>query len=537
MVTPKASLSRLIIAGAFYLAGVTFPPSEAAQIAPERAILPPQVLAFGLGAIKDRYLTAVSMEAMVLDGLNAFKDKDPDIDFVQTAEGRIALRHKGEVAVEYKIPDTESADGWARLAVTAIADAGALSEPMKTIEPEGVYETMFTAILARLDMFSRYAAGEKARERRAARNGFGGVGLRYQVEDRALIVTEITPDGPAALAGMEAGDRILAIDGKPVGEDGEASRRLRGQEGSVVALSVTRPGETAPRMLSLRRATIIPATVTSEMEGGIATIAISSFNQGTARAVEAALRDAKARADFKGVILDLRGNPGGLLDQGVAVAGLFMDHGRIVSTRGRNPASVQIYNAAPDGVGDDVKLAVLVDGKSASAAEIVASALQDSGRAVVVGTNSYGKGTVQTIVRMPNDAEMTLTWSRYYSPSGYALHGLGVLPTLCTADTGADPDRLLAQMEEDRNALKARLAGWRATTVEEEEVRRALRAGCPAARHDQVQAQALDRDLARRLILAPALYDQALTASTPELPAKVTANTPRPDGTQPLASH
>ncbi|MBV5324033.1 MAG: S41 family peptidase, partial [Rhodospirillaceae bacterium] len=146
---------------------------------------------------------------------------------------------------------------------------------------------------------------------------------------------------------------------------------------------------------------------------------------------------------LQGVILDLRGNPGGLLDKAVTVVDLFVAQGPILTTKGRHPEATNAFDAHPGDMGEDLAVVVLVDGRSASAAEIVASSLQDSGRAVVIGTNSYGKGTVQTVISLPNDGEITLTWSRFHTPSGYALHGLGVLPALCTSAPGATPASIM----------------------------------------------------------------------------------------------
>ena len=177
---------------------------------------------------------------------------------------------------------------------------------------------------------------------------------------------------------------------------------------------------------TLRRSLIVPPTVTASTHDGVLLLRISSFNQKTSDGISTELQHAKDQIPLlKGVVLDLRGNPGGLLDQAVAAADLFIPTGTIVQTRGRHPLSNQSYDAVEGGIGEGTPVVVLMDGKSASASEILAGALEDSGRAVVIGTNSYGKGTVQTVVHLPNDGEITLTWSRFFTPSGYALNGLG----------------------------------------------------------------------------------------------------------------
>ena len=181
---------------------------------------------------------------------------------------------------------------------------------------------------------------------------------------------------------------------------------------------------------------------------------------------------------------------------------------------------MQVYDAKPGDPGEDVRLVVLIDGASASAAEIVAAALQDAGRAVVVGTNSYGKGTVQTVIRTPNDGELTLTWSRFHSPSGYALHGLGVLPTICTADDHAQAVALLAPVREGGGSVASTIAAWRTVSPDAAEERKHLRAICPPAKRANA---AIDLEVARDLIGDRDLLAHALSLTAPVTTASSTA--------------
>lgn len=524
----KAFPTRLIAAGVFALAVACFGPSVSS--APEPAVAPPDphVLAFAFGAIQDRYLTEVPMTDIALEGLRGLSVIDPAVMVDKDRERHILVRYDDRLLSAYPIPAGDDPDAWATFVLAVEKDLGTLSPPLRRVGAEKLYEAILDAALSKLDMFSRYAGAEEARSLRASRNGFGGIGVRYEPATDGLALIEVVPDGPAGRAGILVGDHIVAVDGTPTASLGprDVARLLRGSMGAAVKVTIRRAGNETFSAI-LRRSLIIPTTVTSSLRDGIAVIAISSFNQGTAKSVETALQGAKASPGLKGVILDLRGNPGGLLDQSVAVARLFMDRGRIVSTKGRNPASKQAFNAQSGGIGDDVRLVVLVDGKSASAAEIVASALQDSGRAVLVGTNTYGKGTVQTIVQLPNDGEMTLTWSRYYSPSGYALHGLGVLPTICTADNAADPATLLGELENSRSRITTSLAAWRAVGVDEADLRRELRTRCPAAPRNDA---ASDMETARRLLLTPALLHKALALSAAPSAASSLASFALPHG-------
>jgi carboxyl-terminal processing protease len=214
-------------------------------------------------------------------------------------------------------------------------------------------------------------------------------------------------------------------------------------------------------------------------------------------------------------VLDLRSNPGGLLDEAVAVADIFMEKGRIVSTHGRHPDSHQYFEATAGDLADGKPIVVLVNGNSASASEIVAAALQDSGRAVVVGSNSYGKGTVQTVLRLPNSGELTLTWARFHAPSGYTLNKLGVLPSICTS--GHSPAELMAELEHnqlravpvaERNALKPNDTG---------EMDK-LRKTCPQVKSEP----AGDVEMALDLIRKPMLYNRAVALGESPSPADAT---------------
>jgi carboxyl-terminal processing protease len=237
-------------------------------------------------------------------------------------------------------------------------------------------------------------------------------------------------------------------------------------------------------------------------------IRISSFNHTTAQQLADQLADARQHlgAAMKGVVLDLRGNPGGLLDQSVAVADLFLTGGIIVTTHGRHPASQQYFRAAPDDVIDGLPLAVLVNGGSASASEIVAAALQDDRRAVVVGSSSYGKGTVQTVLRLPNDGELTLTWAKLVTPTGYILHEHGVVPTVCTAGMGDSEAEIARTLRRATIAAAPATPAGRRRIDLDEAGWGALRKACPTETTDRP----VELKVAERLISDRALYARAL---------------------------
>jgi carboxyl-terminal processing protease len=244
-----------------------------------------------------------------------------------------------------------------------------------------------------------------------------------------------------------------------------------------------------------------------QRDGNIVIFHIASFNQSTTERLSEAL--AQARRDIGGppggIVLDLRGNPGGLLDQAVSLADLFIANGAIISTVGRHPASHQYFAATGHSIVPNTPIAVLINGGSASASEIVAAALQDIHRAVVIGSSSYGKGTVQTVLHLPNDGELTLTWARLVAPSGYYLQEHGVVPTLCTSDL-ADDDRSL-----DVALAQVRGAGSQPRANLDERAWSALRHACPA----RTTSPGIDLKIAERVLADPARYSAAVQAIHP----------------------
>lgn len=263
--------------------------------------------------------------------------------------------------------------------------------------------------------------------------------------------------------------------------------------------------------MAISRALIVTPTVELSRRGDVAVIKLSGFNQGTARGMARALDQAEKDigADLKGVVLDMRDNPGGLLDQAISVADLFLSSGRIVSTKGRHAHSMQVYDATGQDRSFKLPMVVLVNGRSASAAEIVAAALQDDSRAVIVGSNSYGKGTVQNLSPLPNDGELVLTWSYYHAPSGYSLHNLGVLPNVCTSGFRGTPEEALDRSNPEWARLPLLMAAWRASAPTEGAKLDTMRANCPRSN----EVRELELDVAFRLIHDQALYGRALQST------------------------
>jgi carboxyl-terminal processing protease len=460
----------------------------------------------GMTDIDAVYIDRVDLGALALAGLEHLSDIDAAVKLERTGS-EITLAVAGKETARFDAPDADQATAWGVLAASYIEDAEAASPAIADAGPEKVYETVFNGIVGELDGFSRYAGAVAADENRASREGFGGIGVRIAVADGKVRVVSVMKYTPAQRAGMHADDEITAIDGRAVAglDQNEVVNRLRGAIDSDVTLTVIRGAAAEPLTLRIARAHIVPETVVYEREGDAAYIHLFGFNADTTESLQREIEKAEQEIGprFAGLVLDLRDNPGGLLDQAVEVADLFLEEGRIVSTHGRHPDSHQYFEATSGDVLDRRPMIVLVNGNSASASEIVAAALQDTSRAVVVGSNSFGKGTVQTVLRLPNNGELTLTWARFHAPSGYTLNKLGVLPTVCTsgrraADVFADlsRDRLKPVPVVQRNAVQP-------TDIAAMD---RLRADCPQVKDEPNT----DLDFALQLIHAPKLYDRAI---------------------------
>jgi carboxyl-terminal processing protease len=305
-----------------------------------------------------------------------------------------------------------------------------------------------------LDPHSAFMTPEEFADLQADTEGeFGGVGLQIQADDDGVpVIVEVIEGTPAARAGLAAGDRLVAIDGVSTrgGEAAEPTSRLRGKPGTKVVVSVERAGWDAPRPFEIVREVIrVKAVEARSLSPGVLHVRIKQFQERTDEEVRAALEaHKKAHGELQGVVLDLRGNPGGLLDQAVRVADLFLASGTIVTTRGRGGKTLEEQTARDSGTFTGFPMVVLIDGGAASASEIVAGALQDHGRALLMGTRSFGKGSVQSLIPLPDGSGLKLTVARYYTPKGRSIQERGIVPDVVVEQL--DPGALArARLEED----------------------------------------------------------------------------------------
>ncbi|MBC9210168.1 S41 family peptidase [Roseomonas aerophila] len=336
------------------------------------------------------------------------------------------------------------------------------AEYVEPVNDREVIESAINGMLQGLDPHSSYMNARSFRDMQVQTRGeFGGLGIEVSQEGGYVKVISPIDDTPAAKAGVKPGDLITHINGNSV--QGltlqEAVDQMRGERGSSIKLTIRRPGAEAPLELSLTREVIRPQVARFRLLEGndVGYVRLSSFNDQTDTALRNAIATMRRQSNnaLKGIILDLRNNPGGLLDQAVQVSDDFLNQGEIVSTRARRAEDAQRWNAKPGDITGDLHVVVLVNGGSASASEIVAGALQDHRRAVIMGVKSFGKGSVQTVMPIPGNGAIRLTTARYYTPSGRSIQGLGITPDI----------EVLATREEANAPLRDR----------EAELRRALR--------------------------------------------------------------
>jgi carboxyl-terminal processing protease len=309
-------------------------------------------------------------------------------------------------------------------------------------------------MVSELDPHSSYMDAKNYADMQIQTKGeFGGVGIEVTMEDGLIKVISPIDDTPAAKAGLKPGDFIAAIDGVSIQGLGlnDAIDKMRGPSGSKVTLTVLRTGLKKPFEVTLARAIIRVDSAKWRREGDVAYIRLTGFNEQTASGMERGIRDLKKQIGpgLKGYIIDLRNNPGGLLDQAVQVSDDFLSSGEIVSTRGRHPDDTQRYDAKPGDITEGKRVIVLVNAGTASASEIVAGALQDHKRATVVGMTSFGKGSVQTIIPLGEaGGALRLTTARYYTPSGHSIQAQGIIPDIAVAQGDEEQTPKIARPSE-----------------------------------------------------------------------------------------
>ena len=336
------------------------------------------------------------------------------------------------------------------------------AEYVEPINDRDAIENAINGMLTGLDPHSSYLNQRSYRDMQVQTRGeFGGLGIEVTQDNGYIKVISPIDDTPAARAGIKAGDIITQLNGTSV--QGltlqEAVEQMRGERGTTIKLTIRREGADKPLELTLTREVIRPQVVRFRLESGdIGYVRVTSFNEQTDTGLRKAIQTLRQQAGtggLKGLVLDLRNNPGGLLDQAVQVSDDFLEQGEIVSTRARRPEDAQRWNAKPGDIAQGIPIVVLINGGSASASEIVAGALQDHRRAIVLGVKSFGKGSVQTVMPIPGQGAIRLTTARYYTPSGRSIQGTGIEPDIEVLSQRQEANASPPQREREADLRKA----------------------------------------------------------------------------------
>ena len=331
------------------------------------------------------------------------------------------------------------------------------AEYVDPVQDKDLIENSINGMLTGLDPHSSYMNSKAFRDMQVQTKGeFGGLGIEVTQDNGFIKVISPIDDTPASRAGVKAGDLITALDGKTVQGLSlqDAVDKMRGAPNSKITLTIKREGVDKPVEVSMLREVIHIQVVKQRMEpNNIGYVRLTQFTEQADASLKQAVKTLKQQAGGKlrAVILDLRNNPAGLLDQAVSISGDFINQGEIVSTRARHTEDAQRWDAKGSDIIDGVPLVVLINGGSASSSEIVAGALQDHQRAVLLGARSFGKGSVQTVIPLPGNGAMRLTTARYYTPSGRSIQGQGIMPDVLVAESREEQPRFGPEREADLN--------------------------------------------------------------------------------------
>jgi len=463
----------------------------------------------GYRKIADNYVDDRPIGPLAMNAVKSLKKIDGKIEIYE-AKDLIHVAYGGTDVDIIAQPGQEDWLGWARLTARTLDAASKASPTVRDYNTDQLLKSVFMGALSDLDPFSRYLTPEEAKDERSHRQGFGGIGITLEPTDPTLIAG-VVPETPAEEGGLAPGDRILTVDDQDAVGIAQIDliNKLRGKVGSKVALTLKRAEKTFGATLTRR--TIYDITVQGRREANdIAYLRVTGFNAGTTVSLRQTYQRLVRTGPIKGVVLDLRGNPGGLLDQGWDVADMFISGGPIMTMRDRKGVVSERDADPDDDIAKGLPMVVLVNGRTASASEVVAAALQDSGRAVIIGSASYGKGLVQSIMELSNKADLYLTTKRMHAPSGYHLAKLGVVPALCTTPvtTQLDADKLMVDLREGRLHPLDLIQQRRAADASDDVARTLIAAACPTVTTQR--SPDFDFDIGMKVVQDPGLMERAM---------------------------
>jgi carboxyl-terminal processing protease len=467
-----------------------------------------------LAYIAPRSLAPLTIPQMTLWGLNGLAGLDPNLDTTLQG-GQIRLYGPDSMLLAVPAPAPNDANGWGQAAAQVAQAAYTASPALQTAGTQGIIDNFFDELFNHFDPYSRYEPPQQAALDQLMIMGLAGTGLMLGEKGGHVVVSAVAADSPAENAGIVPGTLVLSMNGARAypSQLTALNNGMNGIQGSTVSFSLLDPTDPAapasPQDVTLTRGFIPPQTVFTESDiaPGVAVLKITGFNKGTGDQFSSAIAALMAsNPGPTGLVLDLRGNRGGILTQAVLVADSLLPGGIIAQAEGRDPNADQLFKAEGSDLTSGTRLVVLVDGQTASAAEILSAALADNGRAVVVGSETLGKGLVQTITALPDGGELFVTWSRVLAPRSWPLQSLGVMPQICTSTGPAALQSQLTALAQGKNLMAPALASARAIRAPVEvDVILSVRDHCPAALGGD-----LDITAAAALFQNPAAYRAAL---------------------------
>lgn len=392
------------------------------------------VLASALAGLRDLHVEPQPPAARMAAGLRGLKREEPALS-LSTGGDRLELSVGARARSGFPAPPAGDAAAWGRLGAAAIAAAVAASPRLRALDAAERRGLVLEEMASGLDPYTRFVPAAEASAQRAALMGIGDAGLTLMPDGGAARIAALVPEGPAWRAGLALGDRVTAIGGLPTrGLDQAAlAEALAGEAATAVTLTVSGRGG-PPRTILVVRTARLPETARLAWADGVPVIEVTGFSRETEQAVARLVAGLAARQPAPtGLVLDLRGNRGGILQQAVGVADVFLVSGEVVHVRGRHPDASRSYLAGGADLAEGMEIVVLVDGATASAAEALAAALQELGRARIVGAATRGKGLIQAIHPLPDGSELHISWARLLTPGGAPLQDFGVMPDLCTS--------------------------------------------------------------------------------------------------------
>jgi carboxyl-terminal processing protease len=471
-----------------------------------------QTVAAALAFMAPRTLDPSTIPQLSIWGLRGLTTIDPRISTELSADSLRLFDDDHPLMIRPPPAPTDAA-GWGEAVAQIARGAWNASSVVRRAGTQAVISRFFDEVFNHLDPYSRYAPPAEAQDDQARRRGRAGIGLQAARGRAGFVVGSVVPEGPAWRAGIRPGEALLAIDGESLQDEDLASvnEMIAGPPGTAIELQLRAPagreGVGRERAVSLERVLVPPDTVFASRAGTLLVVRMTGFTADTAARLSRAIADAMAGPrPPKGLVIDLRGNRGGLLRQAVDAAETLLPAGVVAVTAGRAPGSSNVFTADGRDLSNGLPVVIVVDGRTASAAEILAAGLADQHRAVVVGSSTLGKGLVQTITSLPDGGELSVTWSRVLAPLGWPLQGLGVLPQLCTSLGGERLAQSMADLGHGEQKMAAALArdrAARAPLTPGEVID--IRSACPAA-----EGRDSDLTAARFLIDHPVAYDAAL---------------------------